>query len=340
MSLHQTAHLIDAAVVISIVGFVESVVVAKEFSAKHHYQVSSNRELLALGASNIVASFFRSFPTFGSLPRSGVANATGAKTPLAGLFTALVLGICIQFLIPTFAYMPRVIMAAVIFRASLLLIEEHEIIYMFKVRAWNDASIMVIVGILTFLLGIEKGIIIAIGISIFMVVKRTTLPRLAVLLRTPTGKFKSKEESDQGQPIDGVLLVRLEENYLYYANIGQTQALLTRQVEEALMDARNMQRGDESNSEPTLCVIINMKWVENMDVSSQLAVESLVEEFHARSIGLFLVRLNTDLRVRFERSGLVAKLGSDHLCLTNALAIQAAIDWRRQMEKNAAHELP
>jgi len=153
MSLHQTAHLIDAAVVISIVGFVESVVVAKEFSAKHHYQVSSNRELLALGASNIAASFFRvlirplslsnslsnvetsstasflfnaqSFPTFGSLPRSGVANATGAKTPLAGLFTALVLGICIQFLIPTFAYMPRVIMAAVIFRASLLLIEEH-----------------------------------------------------------------------------------------------------------------------------------------------------------------------------------------------------------------------
>ena len=59
MSLHQTAHLIDAAVVISIVGFVESVVVAKEFSAKHHYQVSSNRELLALGASNIAASFFR-----------------------------------------------------------------------------------------------------------------------------------------------------------------------------------------------------------------------------------------------------------------------------------------
>ncbi len=74
--------------------------------------------------------------------------------------------------------------------------------------------------------------------------------------------------------------------------------------------------------------------------SSQLAMESLVEEFHARSIGLFLVRLSPDLRVRFERSGLVAKLGSDHLCLTNALAIQAAIDWRRQMEKNAAHELP
>jgi hypothetical protein len=63
-----------------------------------------------------------------------------------------------------------------------------------------------------------------------------------------------------------VLLVRLEEKYLYYANIGQTQALLTRQVEEALMDARDMQRGDKSNSEPTLCVVINMKWVENMDV--------------------------------------------------------------------------
>jgi MFS superfamily sulfate permease-like transporter len=61
---------------------------------------------------------------------------------------------------------------------------------MFQVRAWHDAGIMVIVGILTFLLGIEKGIIIAIGISIFMVVKRTTLPRITLLGRTPTGKFK------------------------------------------------------------------------------------------------------------------------------------------------------
>jgi MFS superfamily sulfate permease-like transporter len=59
MTLHQTAHMIDAAVVISIVGFVESVVVAKEYSAKHHYQVSSNRELLALGGANIVSSFFK-----------------------------------------------------------------------------------------------------------------------------------------------------------------------------------------------------------------------------------------------------------------------------------------
>ncbi len=165
MSLLQTAHLIDAAVVISVVGFVESVVVAKEFSAKHHYQVSSNRELLALGASNIAASFFRvhtspvpfqghgkklnrfffnaqSFPTFGSLPRSGVANATGAKTPLAGLFTALVLGICIQFLIPTFAYMPRVIMAAVIFRASLLLIEEHGTPRAYRADKLSEPSVL------------------------------------------------------------------------------------------------------------------------------------------------------------------------------------------------------
>jgi hypothetical protein len=63
-------------------------------------------------------------------------------------------------------------------------------------------------------------------------------------------------------------------------------------------------------------------------------MESLVEEFHARSIGLFLVRLHPDLRVRFERSGLVAKLGSDHLCLTNALALQGAIERRREIEKN------
>eukprot|EP01087_Luapelamoeba_hula_P003523 TRINITY_DN1333_c0_g2_i3.p1 TRINITY_DN1333_c0_g2~~TRINITY_DN1333_c0_g2_i3.p1 ORF type:complete len:527 (+),score=74.76 TRINITY_DN1333_c0_g2_i3:246-1826(+) len=190
LTFHQISHLIDAAVVISIVGFVESVVVAKEYSAQHRYQVSSNRELIALGGANIVASFFRSYPTFGSLPRSGVANATGAKTPFSGIVTATVLGICIQFLIPVFEYMPRVTMAAIIFRASLLLIEEHEIIYMFQVRAWMDAGLMVLLFVLTFVLGIEKGIIIGLGISIFTVVKRTTLPRVNILGRTRRGKFR------------------------------------------------------------------------------------------------------------------------------------------------------
>jgi hypothetical protein len=62
-----------------------------------------------------------------------------------------------------------------------------------------------------------------------------------------------------------------------------------------------------------------------LDLSSQLALEALVEELQARSIGVFLVRLHPDLRVRFERSGLVDKLGVPNICLTNGIALQAAI---------------
>jgi high affinity sulfate transporter 1 len=323
MQLHQASLLLNAAVVVSVVGFVESIVIAKEFSVKHHYQVSSNTELLALGTANIVASCFGSFPTFGSLPRSGVANATGAKTPLAGLVTAAILGLCIQFLIPWFAYMPRVIMAAVIFRASLLLIEEHEIMFILKVRSWSDTLIMLVMGILTLLLGIEKGIVIGIAISVIMVVKRTTLPRVSVLGRASNGKLRRREECDFFEPITGALVLRFEEKHLYYANIGQTRSLISHHVEEALHHLRATARDDEE--EPRLSVILNMKWVEKIDASALLALETLVEELHERSIGLFIVRLNPEIRGAFLRSGLVERLGPNNICPTNETALQVAM---------------
>jgi SulP family sulfate permease len=123
LKFSQVQSLIPAALVISLIGFVESIVCVKELTAKHHYLVSSNRELFALGASNFVASFFQSFPAFGSLPRSFVNHAAGARSPLSSFLSAMIVAIIILFLLPVFSYLPKVIMASIIIVAAIALIE-------------------------------------------------------------------------------------------------------------------------------------------------------------------------------------------------------------------------
>jgi MFS superfamily sulfate permease-like transporter len=125
LQFSQIRSLIPASMVISIIGFVESIICVKELTAKHHYQVSSNRELFALGVSNLVASFFQSFPAFGSLPRSFVNHAAGARSPLSSFISAIIVALIILFLLPVFAFLPKVVMASVIIVAAVALIEVH-----------------------------------------------------------------------------------------------------------------------------------------------------------------------------------------------------------------------
>ena len=79
-SLSRVNGLFLSAVLISVIGYVESIVVAKTFAGKYNYSVYPNRELIALGTGNIVSSFFGGYPAFGSLGRSAVNNNSGAKT--------------------------------------------------------------------------------------------------------------------------------------------------------------------------------------------------------------------------------------------------------------------
>jgi MFS superfamily sulfate permease-like transporter len=110
---------------VSIIGFIEHIVIAKLYASKYNYQISPNRELVAIGVSNFFSSFFGTYPTFGSLPRSGVADSLGAKSQLFSLITASIIGLSILFLGPIFYHLPRVVMSAIILVASIGLFELH-----------------------------------------------------------------------------------------------------------------------------------------------------------------------------------------------------------------------
>jgi len=120
--------------IISIIGFVEAILSAKLWAKKHNYQVSPNRELVALGMGNFVGSFFHSYPTFASLSRSAMVDFLGNKTQLFSLVASTMVLLTILFMGPVFYYLPRVVMNSILFVAASSLFEWDDLVFFYRVR--------------------------------------------------------------------------------------------------------------------------------------------------------------------------------------------------------------
>jgi SulP family sulfate permease len=168
---------------ITIVGFVESNAVTKMFSTKYGYSVSANRELVALGLANLFGSFFGAFPCFASLPRSIVNDKTGAKTNISTLFSCILVILALEFLLPYFRLLPKVVMASIIMVAAFNLIELEEFKFLFHIRDWISLLLVASMFVVTMVLGIETGIFASLIVSIFIIVKEATMPYIAIRRR-------------------------------------------------------------------------------------------------------------------------------------------------------------
>ena len=167
-------HLLLSAILISVIGFVESIVVAKTYAGKHRYGVSPNRELVAMGVGNIVSSLFGGFPSYGSLGRSAVNDAAGAQTQLAGFVTGLVVFMTALWFLPLFQYLPKAVCSSIIVVAALKLIELEEVYFLVKLFAWQDLGLLLLTFTSTIFISIETGTLLSVGVSLLLVVKHTT----------------------------------------------------------------------------------------------------------------------------------------------------------------------
>ena len=172
-TLPKIRHLLLSAILISVIGFVESMAVAKAYALKHNYVVSPNRELVAIGLANIVSSVFGCFPAFGSLSRSSVNDAARAKTQLSGLVTGITVWIVSLCLLPVFAYLPKSVCASIICIAASKLIELQDVFFIIKLNAWRDLALLVGTFLSTVFLSIETGTLISVVISLLLVLRHT-----------------------------------------------------------------------------------------------------------------------------------------------------------------------
>jgi SulP family sulfate permease len=216
------------ALIISIVGFVESISVAQTLAAKRRERITPNQELIGLGASNIAAAIGGGYPVTGGFARSVVNFDAGAATPAAGAFTAIGIAGATLLLTPFLAVLPKATLAATIVLAVLTLVD-----FSILKRAWSyskaDFAAVAITLVGTLLLGVEVGISLGVGASILIFLYRSSQPHAAIVGQVPGTEHYRNVKRHQVETVPGVLSIRIDES-LYFANARYLEDLVTNQV--------------------------------------------------------------------------------------------------------------
>lgn len=216
------------ALLISLVGFVESVSVAQSLALKRRQRIQPNNELLGLGAANVASALSGGFPVTGGFARSVVNFAAGANTPLAGVIAAALMAVVLAGFTGLFHYLPHAVLAATIIVAVVSLIDLQTLRDACRCdKADALALLATAAGVVGF--GVEAGILLGVGLSLGTLVWRSSHPHIAVIGRVPgTEHFRNvTRHAVQTQP--GLVALRVDES-LFFANAGALQDTVEAQM--------------------------------------------------------------------------------------------------------------
>ncbi|GIX24628.1 MAG: sodium-independent anion transporter [Caldimonas sp.] len=215
-NLDTVGALLLPALLIALVGFVESVSVAQSLALKRQERIHPNRELLGLGAANVASALSGGYPVTGGFARSVVNFAAGARTPLAGVISAVLMAVVVAAFTDVFYHLPKAVLAATIIVAVTALIDTRTLR-----DAWRydrgDALSLLATAFGVIALGVEAGIAIGVACSLGVLVWRSSHPHIAVVGRVPGTQHFRNVERHQVETVPGLLALRVDES-LYFAN--------------------------------------------------------------------------------------------------------------------------
>lgn len=232
-SVAQLTSLLPSAVVLAVIAYVGSISLAVIFGKDAGEDVNADLELLASGAACLGGSFFSSFVVSGSFTRTAVNADLGAKTPMAGIVTAALMLGTLLVLAPLFKALPKAVLAAMIISSvkSLLKLQDAKKLY---ATSTSDFLQMLATFLLTLGLGIDNGIIAAVGLSLALLLYRSFQPRIAQLGRFPgTDVFMDVERFPAAKPVKGLTVLRVD-GELHFGNVKLLTAHLVKLHNRAL----------------------------------------------------------------------------------------------------------
>ena len=292
------------ALLISVVGFVESVSVGQTLAAKRRQRIEPDQELFALGASNISAALTGGFPVTGGFARSVVNFDAGAQTPAAGVLTAVGITLATVFLTPALYFLPKATLAATIVVAVLSLVD----LGILK-RTWAyskpDFAAVLATLLATLSLGVELGLVVGVGLSLALYLFRTSRPHIAeVGLLSGTEHFRNVNRH-QVQTSPQLLSLRVDES-LYFAN----SRALEDQVNNAVA------------SHPKLMhVVLQCSAINDIDASALESLEAIEKRLVDSGIKLHLSEVKGPVMDRLAKTHFLTGL-SGKVYLTHFQAIQ------------------
>jgi len=297
--------LLVPALLISVVGFVESVSVGQTLAAKRRQRIEPDQELVALGAANLSSAFTGGFPVTGGFARSVVNFDAGAVTPAAGVFTAVGITLASLLLTPALYYLPQATLAATIIVAVLSLVD----LSIFK-QTWvfSKPDFIAVSATLmaTLLVGVEQGLVTGVAVSLALYLWRASRPHIATVGLVPgTEHFRNVLRHDV-QVSPRLLCLRVDAS-MFFAN--------ARGIEDRV-NAEVATRAELKH------VLLQCSAVNDIDASAMESLEAIAQRLNDAGIALHLSEIKGPVMDKLHRTEFLQHL-SGQVFLTNYQAIQA-----------------
>lgn len=307
-SWNTTKELVPLALIIALVGFLESISISKALQTKtDNYTIDANRELKALGMANIAGAFFKAFPVSGGLSRSAVHKQAGANTPLALIFSAILIGLTLLFLTPVFYYVPKSVLAAIIIVAVSKLVDLREARKLWSISK-RDFWMMMTTFLATLTIGIQEGIMTGVLLSLGMVIYKSTYPHTAVLGKLPdTNYYRNLNRFPEAYDREDALIFRFDAQ-LYFANIQFFIDQLYKLIKK--------------KNGKVKVIVINSQAINDLDMSAVYGLKDFIRDMKEKGMEIYFTEVIGPVRDIMKKTGLNELIGKDHF----HMRIQDALD--------------
>jgi SulP family sulfate permease len=289
-----------------LLGTVESAAIGRMFASKHQYRFEANQELLALAGANLGAALGQGYPISGGMSQSLVNESGGAKTPLSGFFAALLLAVVVLFLAPLLTNLPQCVLAAIVLVAVGGLFKAKELKHLWHAsRPEFFVAIAAAVGVLGS--GMLRGVMIGAVLSLVLMIRKASVPHVAILGRIPgTQRFSDLERHPDNEKIEEVVIFRPEASLIYF-NIDHVCTSIRQRMTQAAEGVR--------------LVVIDLSAAAYVDVQGARELADLAHQLSAQGKTVRVVEALASVRDRLRREGVEAQLGGINRFTTVAEAI-------------------
>jgi MFS superfamily sulfate permease-like transporter len=305
----SAADLFVGAIGIVLVLTAESLAAVRTFAAKHKYEINPNQELCALGAANIASGLFGGIIVGGGMSGSAANDSGGARTQLSTITSSIFIGLTLAFLLPLISNLPEAVLGAIVVHAVAHLADVSTLRYYARLQSgslWG--ALAALFGVLQ--MGILRGLILAVGLTLVIVMRKLSAPQDSVLgrLASSPGTFVDIARHPQAEQIPHLLIFR-PNGMLFFANANRIRNHLRKLTTSADLLLR--------------AVVINLEASPEIDLTSLEMLQQLRSELEESGITIYFARVSDRVRDLFDRSGLTERVGPNRIFPGVDLAVDA-----------------
>lgn len=307
LSLDMLSALFSTALVITLVGFMEAVTVAKSMATKTRQRIDPNQELIGQGLANIIGSFCKSFPVSGSFSRSAVNLAAGAMTGMSSVVTAVIVLATLLLFTPLLYHLPQAALAAVIMMAVTNLINFKAMLHAWKAHKHDGiAAIVTFAATLGFAPHLDTGLLLGAALAVVLYLYRTMRPRVVILSRHADGTLRDAHLFNLPTS-EHIIAIRFDGS-LYFANVPYFEDAV---LEEA---ARNPK---------AQYILVVGQAINEVDGSGEEVIRHLVTRLRERGLTMVFCGIKLQVMEVLRRTALSDIIGTDNFFNTEDAALGA-----------------